>query len=70
MDFTAEFLDLMARGGPVMWVIFVVAWLAIIMLVERILRVSAWRRHAIREQSLFDEVFHKTVAPSQFWLTK
>jgi len=54
MDLTAEFLDLMARGGPVMWVIFVVAWLAIIMLVERILRVSAWRRRAIQEQSAFE----------------
>lgn len=53
MDLTAEFLDLMARGGPVMWVIFIVAWLAIIMLIERALRVSAWRRHAIREQDEF-----------------
>lgn len=55
MNFTAEFLDLMARGGPVMWVIFVVAWLAIIMLIERALRVSAWRRHAIREQAEFEK---------------
>ena len=55
MDFTAEFLDLMARGGPVMWVIFVVAWLAIIMLIERALRVSSWRRHAIREQTEFEK---------------
>jgi len=55
MDFTAEFLDLMARGGPVMWVIFIVAWLAIIMLIERALRVSSWRRHAIREQTAFDK---------------
>ena len=55
MDFTAEFLDLMARGGPVMWVIFVVAWLAIIMLIERALRVSAWRRHAMREQAEFEK---------------
>jgi len=55
MDFTAEFLDLMARGGPIMWVIFVVAWLAIIMLVERALRVSSWRRHAIREQADFEK---------------
>ena len=54
MDLSTEFLDLMARGGPVMWVIFFVAWLAIIMLVERVLRVSAWRRHAIREQAAFD----------------
>jgi len=55
MDLTAEFLDLMARGGPVMWVIFFVAWLAIIMLIERTLRVSAWRRHAIREQAEFEK---------------
>lgn len=55
MDFTTEFSDLMTRGGPVMWVIFFVAWLAIIMLVERALRVNAWKRHAIREQAGFDD---------------
>jgi len=55
MDISTEFLDLMARGGPVMWVIFVVAWLAIIMLIERLLRVSAWRRRAIREQTEFEK---------------
>jgi len=54
MNISAEFLDLMARGGPVMWVIFAVAWLAIIMLVERFLRISSWRRHAIRDQAAYD----------------
>jgi len=55
MELTQQFLDLMARGGPVMWVIFVVAWLVIIMLVERALRVSAWQRHAVKEQERFDK---------------
>ena len=54
MDFTSEFMELMTRGGPVMWVIFFVAWLAIIMLIERALRIHAWRRHAIKEQTGFD----------------
>ncbi|HFE37864.1 MAG TPA: MotA/TolQ/ExbB proton channel family protein [Gammaproteobacteria bacterium] len=53
-----EFFDLMARGGPVMWVIFVVAWLAFIMLIERFLRISAWRRHAIKDQAAFDQDKH------------
>lgn len=55
MNLTADFLDLMTRGGPVMWVIFAVAWLAIIMLIERLLRISAWRRHAMRDQANFDK---------------
>ncbi len=55
MDIITEFLDLMARGGPVMWVIFAVAWLAIIMLIERFLRINAWRRHAIRDQAGYDK---------------
>ena len=54
MDLTTEFLNLMSRGGPVMWVIFAVAWLAIIMLIERMLRVNSWHRHAISEQLNFD----------------
>jgi len=55
MDITTEFFDLMSRGGPVMWVIFAVAWLAIIMLIERLLRINAWRRHAIRDQAGYDK---------------
>ena len=63
MNLSADFLDLMTRGGPVMWVIFAVAWLAIIMLVERLLRISAWRRHAIRDQANFDK--DPTYKPSE-----
>ncbi len=55
MDITTEFLDLMSRGGPVMWVIFAVAWLALIMLMERLLRINTWRRHAIRDQRGYDK---------------
>ena len=54
MDISTEFFDLMARGGPIMWVIFCVAWLAIIMLVERALRVYSWQRHAKYDQAQFD----------------
>ncbi|MDH5259141.1 MAG: MotA/TolQ/ExbB proton channel family protein [Gammaproteobacteria bacterium] len=53
-ELTAGFLDLMARGGPVMWVIFLVAWVAIIMLVERGLRVYAWRRNAVNDQRMLE----------------
>lgn len=63
MDLSADFLDLMTRGGPVMWVIFAVSWLAIIMLIERFLRISAWRRHAIRDQINFDN--DPTYKPSE-----
>lgn len=46
-----DFLGLMDRGGPVMWVIFVVAWLAIVMLVERALRIATWKRNALAIQN-------------------
>ncbi len=51
MMYYQEFLDLMARGGPVMWVIFVVAWLAVIMLAERIIRISRLRHFAVKDQA-------------------
>lgn len=47
-------MGLMARGGPVMWVIFFVAWIAAIMLVERGLRVYAWRRSALSDQHILE----------------
>ncbi len=56
-----DFLDLMQRGGPVMWVIFMVAWLAFIMLIERVIRINLWKHKAQRDynnllsQALFDE---------------
>lgn len=49
-----EFLDVMHRGGPVMWVIFVAAWIAIILLVERAFQVQAWMRQAIKDQQALD----------------
>jgi len=49
-----EFNQLMQSGGPIMWVIFVVAWLAFIMLIERSLRIVAWRKKAIADQALLD----------------
>ncbi|MDH5300823.1 MAG: MotA/TolQ/ExbB proton channel family protein [Gammaproteobacteria bacterium] len=44
------FMELMDQGGPVMWVIFVVAWVAFILLCERTLRVIAWRKSAAQAQ--------------------
>lgn len=54
MDWYLEFNDLMARGGPVMWVIFVTAWLAIVMLCERAIQVQVWLSQAIKDQKAFD----------------
>lgn len=50
-----EFNQLMASGGPLMWVIFIVAWLAFIMLIERGLRIYAWRRQAVADQLRLDQ---------------
>jgi len=44
-----DFWDLMDRGGPVMWVIFIVAWVAFIMLVERVIRITIWKHKAQRD---------------------
>lgn len=49
-----DFLDLMSRGGPVMWVIFITAWVAIIMLIERLLRIHRWHQQAIIDQKGFE----------------
>ena len=46
-----EFLELMQRGGPVMWVIFAVAWLAIVLLVERAIQIINWSRLAHDDQA-------------------
>lgn len=50
-----DFMDLMNRGGPVMWVIFFTAWVAIIMLVERLLRIRRWHQQAIIDQQSFEK---------------
>ena len=55
MDFLADFNDLMTRGGPVMWVIFFTAWLAIIMLCERALQVYIWTRRAVKDQAALNQ---------------
>jgi len=44
------FLNLMARGGPVMWIIFVTAWVAFIMLAERALQIQFWIKQALNDQ--------------------
>jgi len=49
--YTVEgFLTVMDKGGPVMWVIFAVAWLALVLLVERALRLHTWITQAKVEQ--------------------
>ena len=55
MEWFAEFNDLMTRGGPVMWVIFVTAWLAIVMLCERAIQVQIWLARAVKDQEAFDK---------------
>ncbi|MDH5377357.1 MAG: MotA/TolQ/ExbB proton channel family protein [Gammaproteobacteria bacterium] len=48
-----SFFDLMSRGGPVMWVIFITAWVALILLVERTLRIQSWLKLALKDQDGF-----------------
>jgi len=52
---STEFLSFMDKGGPIMWVIFVTAGVAIIMLIERALRINAWKKQAIFDQYGFEQ---------------
>lgn len=63
MNFLYEFNDLMVRGGPVMWVIFVTAWIAFVMLCERALQVHVWIRRATQDQlALNADVSYRGIA--------
>ena len=55
MSYLTDFNDLMTRGGPIMWVIFVTAWIAFIMLCERALQVHMWIKQAARDQVALNE---------------
>jgi biopolymer transport protein ExbB len=50
MTFFDSFLEFMDKGGPVMWVIFVTAWVALVMLIERALRIHKWYQRAEHDQ--------------------
>ncbi len=50
MDILADFNGLMDRGGPVMWVIFFAASIAIVMLVERAIQIQKWLKLASIDQ--------------------
>ncbi len=50
MDILADFNGLMERGGPVMWVIFFAAGIAIIMLIERAIQIQKWGKLAHKDQ--------------------
>ncbi|MDH5218395.1 MAG: MotA/TolQ/ExbB proton channel family protein [Gammaproteobacteria bacterium] len=54
MSFLDSFLQFMDKGGPVMWVIFVTAWVALVMLLERALRVQKWYQRALYDQACFE----------------
>jgi len=55
MELVYQFNDLMSRGGPVMWVIFVTAWMAFIMLCERGFQVHVWIKRAMQDQEKLHE---------------
>ena len=55
MDVLVNFNELMTRGGPIMWVIFFTAWLALLMLIERSIQVHAWINRANKDQIGLDK---------------
>lgn len=50
MDILTSFNELMDKGGPVMWVIFFAAGIAIIMLLERAIQIQKWLKLASIDQ--------------------
>jgi len=50
MDILTSFNELMGKGGPIMWVIFFAAGIAIIMLIERALQIRKWLKLAQEDQ--------------------
>lgn len=62
MNWYLQFNDVMTRGGPVMWVIFFTAWVAIVMLCERTIQVQLWLSRAVKDQKAFD-VDEKYIPP-------
>lgn len=53
-----EFLDVMARGGPIMWVIFSVTWLSVVLLVERFLSITLWKKKARQWDAMSTDPAH------------
>ena len=45
-----SFFDLMVRGGLVMWIILITAWIAFVMMAERAVQIELWIRQALRDQ--------------------
>lgn len=62
---TTDFLQIMDRGGPVMWIIFFTAWLAIIMLIERFIRIRAWEKQALIDQFGYEK--NPEYLPDQYY---
>lgn len=52
MEILTNFNTLMDKGGPVMWVIFLAAGVAIVMLIERLIQVHRWASLAANDQQL------------------
>ncbi len=55
MELIEQFNTLMDKGGPVMWVIFVAAGIAIVMLIERTIQIQRWLKVASGDQQFVHE---------------
>ena len=55
MGWLEQFNHLMAQGGPVMWVIFVTAVLAGLLLLERAIRVQLWLNQSSSERNALQQ---------------
>jgi len=62
-----DFMEIMDKGGPVMWVILITAWIAVIMLVERFIRINSWEKQTIIDQFGYEN--NENYQPQDFYTT-
>lgn len=62
---STDFMAIMDNGGPIMWVILVTAWLAIIMLIERFIKIRAWEKQALVDQFGYEK--NNDYQPAEFY---
>ncbi|MDX8390574.1 MAG: MotA/TolQ/ExbB proton channel family protein [Mariprofundaceae bacterium] len=65
MEMFSAFNELMQRGGPIMWVIFMTASVAAIMLVERAIQIRRWLKAALNDQQFMHEEDIATIVSLQ-----
>lgn len=62
-----DFQEIMDKGGPVMWIILVTAWIAIIMVIERFIRINGWEKQTVIDQFGYEN--NANYRPDEYYTT-